>query len=249
MLNKLPFKKLKLAKTHDFCASGEPKLTVVMLHGISSSSKTYDSALKYLEGTTSLKDIRFVTFDLLGSGESPKSDKLKYNFEEQLEALDNSIDDLKADGPIVLVGHSMGCLISIRYADLHRRKVRELILLSPPIYRPEDFENPIFAMGMENFRAVVIQKNPDMKTDKAFNNEMKYIICNPHNYAYYEKLTKRTTIIFGLEDQIIASFNIPKLLKANSLITAIETPGTHGVSHDKYSKMIGVLERILNETV
>lgn len=249
MLGKLLFRKLKLAKTHDFCASGHPRITVVMLHGISSSSKTYDSALAYLEGTTSLKDIRFVTFDLLGSGESPKSDKLKYTFEEQLEALNNSIDALKTDGPIVLVGHSMGCLISIRYADLHRRKVRELILISPPIYRPEDFENPIFAAGMENFRAVIVQKNPAMKDDKAFNNELRYIICNPHNYAYYEKLNKKTTIIFGLGDQIIASFNIPKLLKTNHLITAIETPGTHGVSHDKYSKMIDVFERILNETV
>ena len=101
---------------------------------------------------------------------------------------------------------------------------------------------------MDKFRAVVIQKNPAMKDDKAFNNELRYIVCNRHNYPYYEKLTKKTTVIFGLEDQIIASFNIPRLLKANSLISAIETPGAHGVSHDKYSKMIDVLERILNET-
>ena len=72
---------------------------------------------------------------------------------------------------------------------------------------------------------------------------------NPKNYEILARLTRPTTIIFGLADQIIASFNIPKLLKENSKITAIETPGTHGVARDKYTKMVEILERILNEIV
>ena len=73
-------KKLTLKKTHDFCKSDDPVLTVVMIHGIASDSSTYNHALEYLEGTTSLKNVRFVTFDLLGSGQSLKSDKLNYDY-------------------------------------------------------------------------------------------------------------------------------------------------------------------------
>lgn len=240
---------VKLTKTYDKCISGNPRITVVMLHGISSSSKTYDNAIKYLEEKESLNDVRFVTFDLLGSGESPKSDDFNYGFEEQLAALDSSIDDLNAEGPVVLVGHSMGCLISIRYADLHKKKVRELVLVSPPIYRPEDFKNPAFVAGQDAFKKAVFQKDPTMKDDKAFNNELKNIVMNQNNYGFYEKNDKPTTIIFGLADQIIASFNIPRLIKKNKHYTVIETPSAHGISQDKYAKLAEVLKRIIDETI
>ena len=249
MLEKILNRPLKLAKTCDFCPSNNPRLTVVFVHGIASDSATFNNAIEYLKGTTSLKDIRFVAFDLLGSGKSPKSDKLNYDFKEQLEALSNSIEDLKLNTPLVLVGHSMGCLISARFADLHKRLVKELILISPPIYRPEDFDSPAFVAGQDGFKKVVFRKNPSLKDDKAFNNEMEKIVLNPKNYEIFVRLTRPTTIIFGLADQIIASYNIPGLLRKNSKITATETPGTHGVAHDKYIKMVPILERILNETV
>ena len=249
MLNNLLNKPLKLTKTHDFCPSGKPRLTAVFVHGIASDSSSFKSAIDYLEGTTSLKDVRFVAFDLLGSGKSLKSDKLNYDFKEQLEALDNAINDLKLDTPMILVGHSMGCLISARYTDSHKRKVKELILVSPPIYRPEDFKSQAFMAGQDGFKKVVFGKYPALKTDKAFNNEMEKIVLNPKNYEIYCRLTRPTTIIFGLADQIIANFNIPGLLRKNSKITAIETPGAHGVSHDKYAKMLPIFERILNEAI
>ena len=84
-------KKILLKKTHDSSAVKNPELTVVMIHGIASDSTVYNNALQYLEGTMSLKNVRFVTFDLLGSGKSPKSDKFNYDYKEQVEALHNAI--------------------------------------------------------------------------------------------------------------------------------------------------------------
>lgn len=236
---------LKLHKAYDECPSKNPELTLVFIHGIGSSSETFNRAIEYLSGTTSLKNIRYVAFDLLGSGKSSKSDKLNYDFKEQLEALDNSIESLKSKTPLVLVGHSMGCLISARYADQHKIRVKELILISPPIYRPEDFENPVFKAGQENFEKLAVARNHELKNDPAFHAELKNIVFNPRNYAVFERLTRPTTIIYGLADQFIASFNIPGLIKKNPKITAIETPGTHSVGNDKYSKMVEILERIL----
>lgn len=241
--------KLKLAKTYDNCPSGEPELTVVFVHGIADDSSRFKKPIEYLEGTTSLKNIRFVRFDLLGSGESSKSEKLNFDFKDQLEALYNSIEALKIKTPLVLVGHSMGCLISARFADAHKSMVKELILISPPVFRAEDFDNPAFAAGLEAFKKLMVVKNPIYLHDKAFLSEMKNIIQNKKNYDVLARLTRKTTIIYGKADQIIASFNIPGLLKTNPNISAIETSGAHGIGHDKYMKMVPILERILNEAV
>lgn len=240
---------LKLTKTYDNCPSKKPRLTVVCVHGIADDSSRFKRPIEYLEGTTSLKDIRFVCFDLLGSGKSAKSDKLNYDFKEQLEALLNAINALKIKTPLVLIGHSMGCLISSRFADLHKRLVKELILISPPVFRPEDFDSPKMAAGKEGFRQLMILKDSKYRTDKAFNNELEKIVFNKRNYNVYVRLTKPTTIIYGMADKIIATYNIPKLLKVNPKITAIKTPSAHGIGHDKYIKLVPILERILNETL
>lgn len=249
MFEKILHKPLKLAKTHDFCPSNNPKLTVVFLHGIADDSNRFNKTLSYLEGTTSLRDIRFVTFDLLGVGKSPKSDKLKYDFKEQLEALENAILDLKLSTPLVLVGHSMGCLISARFADSHKRMVKELILISPPIYTLKDFDSPKFAVGMEGFKVAVYAKNPKLRNDRVFENELNLMVQNKKNYEIFRRLTRKTTIIYGVADKIIASYNIPGLIKENPKISAIKTPGAHGVGNDKYSKLTPILERVLNEII
>ena len=245
MLNRT--RKIYLKKTHDFCAVKKPRLTVVMIHGIASDSSTYTHALRYLEGTTSLKDVRFVTFDLLGSGESPKSDRFNYDYKDQLEALHNSIERLKAKTPIVLVGHSLGTFIVTRYADTYKRSIKKLILISPPVYTARDFDNPAFELGIRMFKDAVSVKNRKILEEKSFNNSMNLIVLDRKNYDVLANLKTSTTLIYGNMDQLIASFNIPRVVKANpKYISAIQTEGRHGVSRDKYTKLVGILEEALN---
>ena len=120
-------KELELFKAHDFCKSNKPKLTVVMIHGIASDSSTYTDTLKYLESKDELKDVRFITFDLLGVGNSFASDELNYDYNEQLSALDNSIKKLNIDTPLVMVGHSMGTMILARYLKEYQRSIKKLV--------------------------------------------------------------------------------------------------------------------------
>lgn len=241
-------KKLVLKKTHDYCAIKQPKLVVVFIHGIATDSSSFTKAIQYLEGTKSLEGVRFVTFDLLGSGSSRCSDNFKYNYNEQLEALHNSIEKLKiGNTPLVLVGHSMGSLIVTRYADTYKKSVQQLILVSPPIYTEKDLDSPAFAAGMKLFQEAVAVKNRKVLEERAFKNSIAKIILNRRNYKVLSDLKTPAVLIYGNLDQFIAAYNIPKLLKTNpKYLSAIKTEGRHGVSRDKYTKIAGILEEVLH---
>ena len=234
---------LTLAKTYDKCKSGQPRLTVVMIHGIASSSATYDKALDFLRKDADLKDVRFVTFDLLGAGKSMKSDALDYDLEEQTTALHNAIMGLGEIGPLVLVGHSMGTIIATNYANEYG--VDKLILLSPPIYTRNDLENPMLEAALKMFRDAVSIKNREILEEKAFNNEMALIVLNPENYGRLLKVTIPTVLIYGRGDQFIASYNIPGVVRKNPNIKALATVGRHSVSLEKYSRLAEILKEML----
>ena len=244
-----PFKhrKLILTKTHDYCVGGTPKLTVVCIHGIAANSSSFARALQYLEGTASLKEVRFVTFDLLGTGKSLASDDLEYNYSEQLEALHNGIKKLHLRTPLVLVGHSMGTFIVTRYANTYKKTVKQLILVSPPVYTTEDLNNPAFDVAMKTFEKVVGAKDPKILRSRAFQNSMHKIVKNKYNYKNLVELKTPATLIYGNLDKFIASFNYPQLMKENpKYLTLIQTEGAHGITRDKYTKMVGIIEGVLH---
>lgn len=240
---------MKLAKTHDDCKSNKPQLTVVMIHGIASDSNTYNEALEYLEGIDELRNVRFVTFDLLGAGQSPKDDTLDYNYDDQLGALGESIRALEVNTPLVLVGHSLGTLITARYASKHPDKVDQLILIAPPIYTDEDLTRPEFKIGMEAFKNLIGMKNPQILKEKAFVNSMNNIVLDKNNYRVLTKLTVPTVLIYGDDDQLIASHNIPGVLEMNQKIQSVKTQGKHGVSRDKYVELEKLLKTYLKDAI
>lgn len=104
---------------------------VVMIHGIASSSVTFEKLVPLLEETH-----RCITIDILGFGESPAPDGATYTLGEHAAALHRTIKSLRLSEPFVLVGHSLGSLIAARYAAKHGRRLSRLLLVSSPIYLP-----------------------------------------------------------------------------------------------------------------
>ncbi len=242
-------KELELFKAHDFCKSNEPKLTVVMIHGIASDSSTYTDALKYLESKDELKDVRFITFDLLGVGNSFASDELNYDYSEQLSALDNSIKKLNIDTPLVMVGHSMGTMILARYLKEYQPSIKKLVLLSSPIYREEDLKNPVFVQGMDAFKKGLSDRLTSASAIRQFEHSVDNIVLNPGNFEYYAYLSVPTVCIYGIKDKLIIPQIIEGIAAKNPNVTAICGPDGHSLSEFKAEELFKVLESEVNETI
>lgn len=105
---------------------------VVMLHGIGQTGQVWRHVIELLVPLGH----RVVAFDLLGFGKSPKPDWIDYKVDDHAAAVIASLERLrvKLDQPIVLVGHSMGCLVAVRVARLRPDLVKHLVLYEMPLY-------------------------------------------------------------------------------------------------------------------
>lgn len=106
---------------------GDP---VVLLHGIGRTGQVWSHVV---EGLRAL-DRRVVAYDLLGFGQSPKPEIINYSIDDHARAVIAGLTRLKPEQPLVLVGHSMGCLIAVRVARLRPDLVRHLVLYEMPLY-------------------------------------------------------------------------------------------------------------------
>ena len=188
-------------------------------------------------------DFKFVEFNLIRViGHRPMID-----FEEQIAALHNSINELNATTPLVLVGHSMGTFIVTRYADTYKGAIKHLVLISAPIYTEDDLNNPAFDVAIKMFRDAVSIKNRDVLETKAFNNSITNIVMNKENYAKLANVQTDATLIYGDMDKFISVLNYPKMLKKNpDHLVAIRTVGHHGVSREKYVQLAKVLKELID---
>jgi pimeloyl-ACP methyl ester carboxylesterase len=116
----------RLARSIDQ-GSGTP---VVLLHGIGRSAMVWQVVAKQLAALP----CRVVAFDLLGFGGSPKPSWPEYDIDDHAQAVITAIEDLKAELPVILVGHSMGCLVAVHVAKLRPDLVRHLVLYEMPLY-------------------------------------------------------------------------------------------------------------------
>lgn len=113
------------------CVSGQGMATVVLAAGAGQTSETWSGLVPELSMTA-----RVVTFDRPGLGRSdpalePRTPtRIANELREVLRALG-------IDGPVVLVGHSMGGIHVLRYASLFPEQVLGVAILDTP---PAGFE-------------------------------------------------------------------------------------------------------------
>lgn len=104
---------------------GEP---IVLIHGYLSSSHYFKSIQKRLA-----LDYMVIALDLLGFGKSPKP-KINHDYDAHIDAINRTLDSLGVERPFILLGHSLGAMISLRYALERPHDIKQLLLFNPPIF-------------------------------------------------------------------------------------------------------------------
>ena len=133
---------------------------VILVHGIASSAATFTRLIPLLDNR-----YRCISIDLLGFGASPAPEGATYTIEEHVAAIHKTIRSLRLAAPFVLVGHSLGSLLSARFAAQHPEQVSRLVLVSPPVYvAPSAMSDPRERLQLGAYLKVY----EFMRTNKAF---------------------------------------------------------------------------------
>ena len=133
--------------------SGSP---VICIHGLAASLHDWDDLLPAL----SASGYHGYALDLLGHGESPKPDSRSYKTKWVLKHLEAWIDSLNLNEPPVLVGHSLGGYLSLRYALRQPDRVRALVLTNP-FYRIDQLPGLLRrTYRRPTLNALVVERTP-----------------------------------------------------------------------------------------
>lgn len=248
------------------------KVTVVFLHGISATSSTWLTTIKQFDLDQDLQEVRLVALDLLGFGKSLKADWLKYDEAEYSSALHLALKKLRPKGAVILVGHSMGCLIAANYVVNYNNPVpiTELILVSPPVLMADELAKLPDKVYMKSYGSLyriatdipaaevvakLVQKFSSFRSDyiktAAFKKSMENIILNHHNYQTFVKIHIPTLIIHGHFDPLVMGSNLKRATQHNQrYLRYVSVIGQHDISVGKRVKILKEIKKVLkNETI
>jgi pimeloyl-ACP methyl ester carboxylesterase len=116
-------------------ASGKIKGTVVLLHGLGGWKE--QPLIVIVADVLCQNGYNVFTFDAADGAKGPDGDFYNHTTTGFIEDVDDVVTYVtNADwytGPLILAGHSLGGLASIRYARLHPARVSKLVLLAPAV--------------------------------------------------------------------------------------------------------------------
>ncbi|EPS68183.1 hypothetical protein M569_06589, partial [Genlisea aurea] len=159
-----------------FCVeSGSPENpTIVLIHGFPSQAYSYRNALPILS-----KDYHVIAFDWLGFGFSDKPQPgygFNYTLKEYVESLESLINKLATNKKITLVVQGYFAPVVVKYAGVYRDKLRNLILLNPPL-TVKHANLPSTLSVFSNFLlGEIFSQDPIRASDKALTSSGPYKI-------------------------------------------------------------------------
>lgn len=254
---------LTMRVRHDSCGSDKPELTIVFIHGIAASCAGWKNTLPVLTKDHDLRKVRFIAFDLIGFGKSEKPKWFDYDYAAYRKTITRTLKKLKVDTPIIICGHSMGCLIAMDYAANGELLIDQLVLISPPIIRAKEaagIQDQIYsklytglnkhtddkAIGV--LASIVDSMSGFEKRSfdtQAFHETMGKIILNKGNYALARDLKIPMEVIHGRLDPLVIGANLKAIAKSNKYFHLTETFGGHDIVGAKATKA----NKIIKETL
>src|ERR671939_988374 len=109
--------------------AADPRRLVVLVHGYGEHIGRYE----HLAQALTARGSTVVGPDHIGHGRSAGERALVESFEPIVDDVRRVVQAERGDLPVVMVGHSMGGLIAIRYAQRHRADLVGLVLSGPAV--------------------------------------------------------------------------------------------------------------------
>lgn len=237
----------------------------IFLHGIGNSASSWDAVISYLPKNTPV-----LVVDLLGFGDSPKPSWATYNASQHTLALERTLRTLHPKNDLILVGHSLGALVSIEYARKHPRKVANMVLCSPPFYQPPRKVKGIWIPKDEAYRKLYrfVRTNSTslLMVAKLFNNYMSFnkgrsitedtlpayvkslesSIENQRSYQDIQRIRVKTDILYGRFDVLLIKTNLEYIAQKNkAYVTLRSVAAGHEVLALYTQKLVKLLNKKL----
>lgn len=224
-----------------------PRATFVFVHGIGNTLHSWDEVIALMP-----KDVRIIAVDLLGFGKSPKPEWAMYDAKTQAKSLGLTLLSKRIAQQPILVGHSLGSLVSVEVAKRYSLLPSRLVLCSPPFYSPE-VKKSGFKSGDDMLREIyrVAHKHPERLekyapvavklglANKSLNitedNVPSYLaaleasIINQTSLEDVAQLKIPIDIFYGAFDPVVIKKHITKLAKENDNITATRLMAAHEI--------------------
>jgi len=246
-----------------FDSGGQNKPVIIMLHGIGATYHTWDGLIKEL----SADRYRIIALDLLGFGDSPMPADCEYTVEDHAKYVRRTIKKLKVKKPFILVGHSMGSIISAHYCRVYPNDVRRAYLLSLPIYskveknlkvsnvlndvyikaynlisQKKDFAIK-YSKHLRNLLRIEDGLNVDEKTWHSFSLSLQNTIIRQHVYFDIKNTDTPIHIIFGSLDEFLVNENVNKL----GIFKHVKITKLPAVNHTINSRFAKSVATIIND--
>lgn len=246
----------------------KPRATVVLLHGIGNTGRAWDEVIAQMPS-----DIRIIVIDLLGFGKSPKPLNASYNVRVQARSVAMTLMSLRLTGRVILVGHSMGSLISIELAKRYPLFIKGLVLCSPPLYRTKSQRTGAFLAADDLLTSIYSRVTLDVKARPEYmlkvaktairakvaspsldiNDQtilpyaaaLKASIIDQTSYKDIQEILPKVHIIYGTLDPFVVSKNLKILSKNNDSISVQSVIAFHEVSRPYIKPIKLAIESIL----
>jgi pimeloyl-ACP methyl ester carboxylesterase len=192
---------------------GDPAArSLVFLHGITGSRRYWERRVAHLGSS-----YRLVIPDLLGFGLSPKP-PVDYTVPRFTTSVRRFLEE---DGitsrPHVLIGHSLGALISIQYTIDHPDDVEALVLLNLPRFQSAEEAHRLFWLGSPQYRKLLkehsISENIAQVRRSGVDLFLKYLVKFPWGVlADCRKFTMRS--LTSTLENCLLNYRIDEILPA-----------------------------------
>lgn len=231
------------------------------MHGLAANKENW----LRLAGELNTDEWHVLAPDLMGFGASPKPQWNKYTVEEHARMVLALIKRRRIKGQIIIVGHSMGCLVASHMAATNPKLASRLILYEPPLLG-EVSEFPGHTKRSERYKILFeyIASHPQLaqlenkimwriarKVSGLYLNQEEWIpferslrntILEQQSYDELKAVAVPTDIVYGRLDLVVIRQGIKTMFRPNKNVKLHLVTDIHGISRRSARYLAGLIK-------